>query len=264
MTSSSRLAGRVALVTGAGAGIGNAIACAFAAAGARVAVVDIDADAAERTVRQIGGGGGAALAVECDVADGTAVAAAVEAAAERFGALDVVCNNAATTVPTPTVETLSEEDWDRVQEVNVKSIYLAVRAAAPHLRSSDGAAILNVASVDGLTAEPGIAAYCASKGAVVNLTRALALDFAPAGIRVNCVCPGMTDTPLFRHFIGLSNAPATVKRERLRRVPLGRLVEPEEVARVALFLCSAEASAVTGAALPVDNGLGAGWDFSAP
>jgi NAD(P)-dependent dehydrogenase (short-subunit alcohol dehydrogenase family) len=164
-------------------------------------------------------------------------------------------------VPKP-VHELEELEWDAVLGVNLKAIFLTSKNAVSRMRDRGGGVIVNVASVDAYVAERNIPAYCAAKGGVLNLTRALALDYAADNIRVNCVCPGMTDTPLFRSFMAQVPDPDEALRQRLQRVPLGRLVQPAEVAAAVLFLASDQASAITGAMLTVDAGLTAGWDYS--
>ncbi len=258
-----RLGGAAAIVTGAAGGIGEAIAERFARAGASVLLVDRNEELLAAATSRLAADGGTVAPLAADVSRSADVVGMVEEAVNRFGGLDVLCNNAAITVP-KRVEQLSEEEWDEVQAVDLKAIFLTSKHAVPRMRLRGGGAIVNVASVDAYVAEPGIPAYCAAKGGVLNLTRALALDHAADGIRVNCVCPGMTDTPLLRSFMAETSDGGEALRRRLRRVPLGRLVEPAEVAAAVEFLASHEASAITGAVLTVDGGLTAGWDYSPP
>lgn len=257
------LAGKVAVVTGAAGGIGEAIAERFALAGSAVLLVDRDGERLLETTRRITSADGTAESLVADVGHSDDARLLIEHAVERFGALDILCNNAAVTIPKP-VDALSEDEWDLVQAVDLKAIFLTVKHAVPRMLERGKGVIVNIASVDGSLAERGIPAYCAAKGGVLNLTRALALDYARDGIRVNCICPGMTDTPLFRSFMSQLADGETALRRRLDRVPIGRLVEPCEVASAALFLASDDASAITGAALTVDGGLTAGWDYSPP
>lgn len=256
-----RLQGKTAVVTGAGSGIGQAVAVAFAREGASVVVVDINVDDGRETVDAIRVANGTATFVNADVGNAGDAERMIRNAIDHFSGLDIVFNNAAMNLR-KFVDEMTEEEWDRVHSVNLKAIFLAAKYAIPELRRSGGGVILNTASVDGLTAEVGIPAYCATKGGVVNLTRALALDHARDRIRVNCICPGATDTPLFRWHLSKAADPEAELRKREARIPLGRLLRPEEVANVAVFLASDEASGITRAAIVVDGGLFAGWDYA--
>jgi 3-oxoacyl-[acyl-carrier protein] reductase len=245
----SRLAERVAIVTGAASGIGRAMAERFAAEGAAVLVADVTVEAGAAVAAGIRSAGGRAEYRRTDVSREADVQAMVDGAVERFGRLDVLANNAGVGRFVP-FEGLEPAEWDRIFAVNLRAMYLACRAALPHLRTSGRAAILNVASQSGLQAQAMNEAYCASKAGVILLTRSLARELAPAGIRVNCICPGGTDTPLLRAFSRtITSAESTPPRP-----PLGRFARPEEIAAAALFLVSDEASYVTGVALPVDGG----------
>jgi NAD(P)-dependent dehydrogenase (short-subunit alcohol dehydrogenase family) len=244
----SRLAGRVAIVTGAASGIGRAMAERFAAEEASVLLADLAAEAGEAAAAAIGARGGRAAFARTDVTREPEVQTMVEAAVERFGRLDVIVNNAGTGRFVPFDE-LEPAEWDRIFAVNLRAVYLGCRYALPQLRRSGGV-ILNVASQSGLQSQPMNQPYCASKAGVILLTRSLARELAPEGIRVNCICPGGTDTPLLRAFRRtIRSADSTPSRP-----PLGRFARPEEIAAAALFLVSDEASYVTGVALPVDGG----------
>jgi NAD(P)-dependent dehydrogenase (short-subunit alcohol dehydrogenase family) len=252
------LQGKVALVTGGASGIGRATALLLAAEGAAVAVVDLDERGARAVARQASDAGGRAIAVECDVSDSPQAKATVERVVSAFGRLDILFNNAGI-IHHASVTDTTEEDWDRVMSVNVRSIFLMCKHAVPLMIRAGGGAIVNTASDWGLVGGPRTAAYCASKGAVVQLTRALAIDHGPQGIRVNCVCPGDTDTPLLRtEAAQLGRAIEDLVAEG-KRVPLGRIGTPEEIARIVLFLASDAASFVTGSALPADGGALAGF-----
>jgi NAD(P)-dependent dehydrogenase (short-subunit alcohol dehydrogenase family) len=249
-----RLQGKIALVTGAGSGIGRETALRFAAEGARVAAADLNGETARATAAELGG---EALGLELDVASSASVEAGVAEVAERFGALDVVVNNAGVTI-VGAVHELSEEDWDRELATNLKSVYLVSKAAWPLLVARGGGAILSTASIAGMWAIPADAAYCASKAGVIMLTKCLALDGAKAGIRANCVCPGFTQTPMIEGYFADQADPAAARAFAESLHPLGRLGVPRDIADAFVYLASDEAAWVTGAALPVDGGLTAG------
>ena len=246
-----RLAGRRALVTGAGSGIGRAIALAMATEGAAVSIVDRDPAGAAETVARITDAGGLAVGYEGDVSSPADVAAVMRRRAVDFPGLDILVNNAGMG-RLGTVTELDEETWDTVMAVNVRSVFLCSRAAIP-LMPPSGGRIINIASVAGLVASAGRAAYCASKGAVVMLTRAMALDCAPLHITVNAICPGVVETAM----TSASLADPAIRQEKLDRTPLGWLARPEDIAPAAVYLASAEAAFVTGSCLVVDGGWSA-------
>lgn len=253
-----RLAGKVALVTGGASGIGRATAVLFAKEGASVAVVDVDQSGAGAVADSIAREGGHAIPVHADVTRAADCEAAVARTVEAFGRLDILFNNAGIVRRASVVDT-TEEEWDRVMAVNVKSVFLLSRTAIPVMARAGGGVIINTGSGWGLVGGRRAAPYCASKGAVVNLTRAMALDHADQGIRVNCVCPGDTDTPILREEARQLGEPVDRFLEDSARRPMGRLGRPEEIAEAVLFLASDAASYATGAVLVVDGGGLAGY-----
>ena len=245
-----QLENKVAIVTGAGSGIGAASAIRFANEGAQVLVVDIRMHKAEQTVAEIEATGGIALAHALDVADADQVALMVDSCVDKFGRLDGLSNNAGTLRPGNAVD-LAPEDWDLVMGVNVRSVYLGAKFAVPHMRKNGAGSIINTASISGLHGDGGSVVYAASKGAVINLTRALSTDHAPEGIRVNAICPGTIETPPVQRMMADPDA----YQRNIDAHALRRLGQPEEIANAALWLASEESSFVTGEAIVVDGGL---------
>ncbi len=242
-----RLKDKTAIVTGAGSGFGAGIARKFASEGARVMVADINPDAAQAIAAEIGG-----VAHRVDVASGDSVEAMAKAARDAFGRVDILVNNAGIThLPAP-LEEVSEADFDRVFAVNCKSVYLTARALVPAMKEAGGGAILNVASTAGLSPRPRLNWYNASKGWMITATKTMAVELAPSGLRVNAICPVAGETPLLASFMG-EDTPE-MRAKFLSTIPIGRFSTPEDMGNAAAFLCSDEASMVTGVALEVDGG----------
>lgn len=249
-----RLGGRRAVVTGAGTGIGRAIAERFAREGARVVIAELEEDSGKECARAIATSGGDALFVPTDTASGESVRDMIARAVKAFGGLDVLVNNAAAFV-FGRVEDVSEEDWARAFGTNVIGYANTVREALPHFRSAGEGIVINLASVSSFIAQPAFLPYNASKGAVAQLTRCLAMDLAPDGVRVNAICPGAIRTRATdRHIASLGLDPETAYREFGEGALLKRMGRPEEIAAVAVFLASEDASYMTGAQIVVDGG----------
>ncbi len=252
----TRLAGKVALITGGGTGIGRAIALEFAREGAAVSIVGRRADKLKQTAAEIAVAGGKAISLEGDVTRVQDVERVVRETAGKFGALNVLVNCAGA-LHVGNVEGIEEEEWDRLMSVNVKGPFLVSRAVLPEFRKCGGGAIVNVGSILGLVAMKDRAAYCTSKGAVTLLTKAMALDHASENIRVNCICPSLVETELIKDLFDASQKGKALKKARLATLPLGRMGQPGDVASLAVFLASEESSWITGAAIPLDGGLSA-------
>jgi len=252
----SRLADKICVITGGGSGIGQATALCFAAEGAKVVVADINPNAASETSRLIEKNGAAALAVTVDVTQAASVQKMLHKAVEVFGRIDVLVNNAGFGLAA-TVEETDEADWDRLMAVNLKGVFLGCKYVVPIMRRQGGGVIVNTASVLALVGVQDRAAYCATKGGVAALTRAVALDHVRDGIRVNCVAPGSVETPYWTDIFAKSNDVAALRKNLEQRHPMERLARPEEIAKAILFLASDESSFCTGSTLVVDGGWAA-------
>jgi NAD(P)-dependent dehydrogenase (short-subunit alcohol dehydrogenase family) len=249
----TRLAGKVSLITGGGTGIGRGTALAFAREGAKVAVAGRRMDKLQEVVSEIRAAGGEAIAVACDVSRAVDAQNAIRKTVEAFGKLDVLVNNAGV-LSVSTIEEIAEDEWDRLIGANLKGPFLMCRAALPEFRKAGGGAIVNVGSVLGLVAMKKRAAYCASKGGVTLLTKAIAIDHGHENIRANCICPSIVETELVSQLFNTPDGDR-VKRERLATIPLGRMGRPADIAELAVYLASDESSWLTGAAIPLDGGL---------
>ena len=242
-----RLKGKTAIVTGAGSGFGAGIARRFAAEGATVMVVDLNGDAAGAVAREIGG-----VAQVADVSKADSVKDMAQAALAAWGRIDILVNNAGIThLPKP-LETVTEDEFDRVLAVNAKSVYLTAREIVPHMKDAGRGAIVNIASTAGVSPRPNLNWYNASKGWMITATRTMAVELAPFGVRVNAINPVAGETPLLKSFMG-EDTPE-MRAKFISTIPLGRFSTPEDIANAALYLCSDEASMVTGVTMEVDGG----------
>ncbi|MBS0408435.1 MAG: glucose 1-dehydrogenase [Proteobacteria bacterium] len=244
-----RLEGKRAIVTGGASGFGAGIARRFVAEGARVAVADLNLDAAEALARDLGD---AAMAVRADVSRAGDVEAMAAEVTNRFGGVDVMVNNAGVGQAPKPMESVDEAEFDRLWAVNAKSVYLTSRALLPAMKAAGAGAILNIASTGGVSPRPNLAWYNATKGWMIAATRAMAIELAPFGVRVNAINPVAGDTPLLATFMGEDSAEARARMTA--SIPMGRLSTPDDIAAAAVFLCSDEASLITGVALEVDGG----------
>jgi NAD(P)-dependent dehydrogenase (short-subunit alcohol dehydrogenase family) len=250
----TRLKGKVAIITGGETGIGRAIALAFGREEGKVAVLGRRREPLERLVGDLTEAGAQGKALVCDITHAQDILAAVKEVERSFGSLNVVVNNAGM-LSVSTVESISEEEWEQLIETNLKGPFLMARAVLPAMRRAGGGSIISVGSVLGLVAMRDRAAYCASKGGVTLLTKAMALDHAHENIRVNCICPSIVETELVKGLFSATEGGKKAREARIETLPLGRLGRPTDVAELAVFLASDESSWMTGTAIPVDGGL---------
>ncbi len=246
-----RLEGKAALVTGGSGGIGSATLRRFVAEGAAVVCADIDEARGKELVRELDDAGGRARFVRCDVGAPDEVRAAVETCVRDHGRIDVLFNNAATSSG-GYVADLDLDAWDRSLRVMLSAALYGMQAAIPHMLEQGGGSIISTSSIYGLRASPGVAPYCTAKAGLINLTRTAALEYGRRGIRVNAICPGVVDTPMFE---GVLSIGLTTREQTAEKHALGRIIEPEEVASLVLFLASDESSAITAQAIVIDGGL---------
>jgi NAD(P)-dependent dehydrogenase (short-subunit alcohol dehydrogenase family) len=256
-----RLKDKVALITGATSGIGQATAILFAREGAKVVIVGRNQKRGNETVKIIKRDGGEAMFVRADVSKAVEVEKMVRAAIEKYGRLDILFNNAGIVLVHKIVDT-TEEEWDRVIDTNLKSVFLGSRCAIPEMMKQGGGIIINTSSVFGLIGAPRYAAYCTSKGGIILLTKAMALECAPHKIRVNCICPGSIYTSMQERELAIfsnlhERSEKQVLQSKIQKIPIGRIGKPEDIANAALYLASEQASFVTGATLVVDGGFSA-------
>ena len=251
-----KLKNRVVIITGGGSGIGRACGEEFAKEGAQVVIADINFNTAKETMQLINDSGGVAFAVEADVSNSNSVQKLVNDTIARFSDVHVLVNNAAIQV-NKTVEDTTFEEWNKQLSINLGGVFLCSKYFLPHLRKTKGN-IVNMSSVNGFFVEPSCAGYCATKGAIIALTKAMAIDHGNQGIRVNCICPGYIDAGLAEGYFQSQSDPAKARAEAGKLHALSRIGKPEEVGRVAVFLASDDASFVTGSSFVVDGGFGSG------
>lgn len=249
-TSKGRMDGKIAIVTGAGGGFGEGIAKLFAAEGAKVGVLDLRADAADRVAAEIGAN---AVALAADITSRPQMEAAVAKMTATFGAPNVLVNNAGWTHRNKPMLEVTEDEFDRVYAINVKSIYIASQIIVPIMRGLGGGSIVNIGSVAGIRPRPGLTWYNSTKGAVNILSQSMAVELAPDRIRVNAICPVMGETGLLEAFMGVPDTPENRARF-VATIPMGRMSRPEDIARATLYLASEDAEFITGVLLPVDGG----------
>ena len=253
----TRLAGKIAFITGAGSGIGRACAELFAQQGATVILAGRRAEPLDAAVKHITSSGGQAISALCDVTDSAQITRALQSAVDKFGSITTIVNNAGVLFR-GNAEQTPEETWDSLIDINLKGTFLVSRAALEFLRRSGGGSIINIGSVYGVIGSKQRVAYAASKGGVTMLTRAMAMDHAQENIRVNCICPSLVETEMARQLFAKAPNPEEARRQRVSTIPMGRTGTPQEIAHLAAYLASDESAWVTGAALPIDGGEAAG------
>ncbi len=248
-----RLKDKVAIVTGGGSGFGEGIVKRYAKEGAKVVVNDINRQSGDRVVREIQAAGGEAMFIKADVASSSEVKAMIDETVGRWGRLDTMVNNAGITHKNQSMLNVTEDEFDRIYAVNVKAVYLSALHVVPIMEKQGGGSIITTASTAGLRPRPGLTVYNSSKGAVITMTKSMAVEFAPKNIRVNCLCPVIGMTGLTELFMGQPDTPE-IRQKFLASIPLGRMSTPEDLANAALYLASDEANFITGVALEVDGG----------
>jgi NAD(P)-dependent dehydrogenase (short-subunit alcohol dehydrogenase family) len=258
-----RLHNQVAWVSGAASGIGAAIARLFASEGAAVVLVDVQTDKAQAAAEQINAAGGRAIVTECDVSREDTVRSSIDQTVRKFGGLSIIINCAAI-VQVKLLHELPEADWDRLMDINVKSIYLSIKHGLAHLKRNPRSYVVNVGSISTFVGQATTPAYTTSKGAVLSLTQSIALDYAADGVRCNCICPGITDTPMLREHLNKTAEPDAMLASRLRRVPMGVALTPNDIAKAALYLSCEDSAGVTGTSLVVDGGYLAAAEWTHP
>ena len=258
-----RMDTQVAWISGAASGMGEGIARLFAREGAAVALVDVQASKGRSIAEQIRDGGGQALPIECDVRREEQVRASIEQTVHEFGGLSTIVNCAGI-VQVKLLHELEVADWDRLMDINVKSIFLSIKHGVAHLKKNSRSYVVNVGSIGSFIGQGNTPAYTTSKGAVLSLSQSIALDYAADGVRCNCVCPGITDTPMLREHLNKSPDPEATLAARLRRVPMGIPLTPDHIARAALYFSCEDSAGVTGTSLVVDGGYLAAAEWEHP
>jgi NAD(P)-dependent dehydrogenase (short-subunit alcohol dehydrogenase family) len=258
-----RLQNRVAWVSGAASGMGEATARLFAREGAAVVLADIQAARGNVSAEEIRAAGGRATFIECDVRREDQVRLSIEKAVAEFGGLQILVNCAGI-VQVKQLHELDVADWDRLMDINVKSIFLSVKHAIPHLRKNSRSYVVNIGSIGSFVSQGSTPAYIASKGAVMQLSKSIALDYAADGLRCNCICPGITDTPMFREHMDKAPDPQAAIAARLRRVPMGVALTPDDIAKSVLYFSCEDSAGITGTTLVVDCGYLAAAEWEHP
>ncbi len=248
-----KLDGKVAWVSGANKGIGEGVARLFAKEGARVAMIGRTAAEGEKVAKEICDAGGDAFFITCDVTKDEQIKNSIEKTAERYGTIDILINNAGI-VDIKMLHEYTIEDWDWVMDLNVRSIFLSFKYAFPYLKQHQNSYVVNLGSISSFVGQDSTPVYTTSKGAVLNLSKSIGLDYARYGIRCNCVCPGITDTPMLHTHLNTEKDPEAHYRQRLTRVPLGRALTPEDVAKTCLFFSCEDSSGITATSLIIDGG----------
>jgi NAD(P)-dependent dehydrogenase (short-subunit alcohol dehydrogenase family) len=250
---SARLQNQVAWISGAASGMGEGIARLFASEGAAVALIDVQVEKGRAIAASIRAAGGRASFFECDVRNEAQMRASFEQTAREFGGLQIIVNCAGI-VQVKLLHELEVADWDRLMDINVKSIFLSLKYGLAHLKKNPRSYVVNIGSVGSFVGQSSTPAYTASKGAVLQLSKSIALDYAADGVRCNCVCPGITDTPMLREHLNMNADPEAALRDRLHRVPMGVALTPRDIARAALYFSCEDSAGVTGTSLVVDGG----------
>jgi NAD(P)-dependent dehydrogenase (short-subunit alcohol dehydrogenase family) len=259
----NRLQDQVAWISGAASGIGEAVARLFAAEGAAVGLADVHTARGQLVADEIRAASGRACFMHCDVSRADDVQTSIEQTARELGGLSIIVNCAGI-VQIGLLHELSEGDWDRVMAINVKSIYLSIKYGLAHLKRNSRSYVVNFGSISSFVGQGGTPAYTASKGAVLMLSKSIALDYAAHGLRCNCVCPGITDTPMLREHLNKTPNPDATLAARVRRVPMGVALTPADVAKAALYFSCEDSSGVTGTSLVVDGGYLAAAEWERP